>query len=447
MQIIRGYKTELDFTNEQVTLCKKHAGASRWAYNWGLRRRQEVYKAEGRSIWSMELHRELNVLKQTEVPWIYEVSKTAPQEALRDLDNAFRHFFRRCQLKKEGKWKGKLGYPRFKTKRTGLGSFRLTGAIHVYEAAVELPRLGRVRLKERGYLPTSGVKILSATVSEEAGRWFVSVQVEEEMPDSIAATGKPIGVDIGIKMLAQCSDGMAIANPKALRSELKRLKRLYRRLSRKAKGSKNRAKARLRLARKYARVAHVRHDALHKATSRLTRARLTPEERTARQQQLAATLPAPKARVEPRKGKRSHAAKRTEAPLLPERVAEQVKKKQLKRLLRQTTGADAILRPRVIVLEDLNVEGMKRNRNIALSISDVGLGEFRRQMTYKTLWQGETLRIADRWFPSTKKCSACGNVKEDMDLSERIYRCDNPECGLIMDRDLNAALNLVALAS
>ena len=83
---------------------------------------------------------------------------------------------------------------------------------------------------------------------------------------------------------------------------------------------------------------------------------------------------------------------------------------------------------------------------MALAISDVGLGEFRRQMTYKSVWQGETLHIADRWFPSTKKCSACGNVKEHIDLSERIYVCDNPECGLIMDRDLNAALNLVALA-
>jgi putative transposase len=123
-----------------------------------------------------------------------------------------------------------------------------------------------------------------------------------------------------------------------------------------------------------------------------------------------------------------------------------VKKKQLKRLLRQPTEADASLRPRVVVLEDLNVEGMKRNRKMALAISDVGLGEFRRQMTYKSVWQGETLHIADRWFPSTKKCSACGNVKEDMGLSERIYVCDNLECGLIMDRDLNAARNLVALA-
>ncbi len=108
------------------------------------------------------------------------------------------------------------------------------------------------------------------------------MQVEEEAPEPILATGEPIGVDTGIKTLAQCSDGMAIENPKALRKHLKQLRRLHRRLSRKAKGSKNRVKARKRLARKYARVRHVRHDALHKATSRLTRARLSPEERAER---------------------------------------------------------------------------------------------------------------------------------------------------------------------
>src|SRR5438552_2905210 len=95
----------------------------------GLRRKQEVYKQTGRSISAMELHRELNSLKQRDLPWMYDLSKCAPQEALRDLDNAFRHFFRRCRLKQEGKWKGKLGYPRFKSKKKGLGSFRLTGAI------------------------------------------------------------------------------------------------------------------------------------------------------------------------------------------------------------------------------------------------------------------------------------------------------------------------------
>jgi putative transposase len=338
VQVTRGYRTELDLNNKQITACKKHAGAARYTYNWGLKRKQE---------------------------------------ALRDLDVAFTNFFRRMQLKKEGKWKGPSGYPKFKTKRNGLGSFRLTGSIHVYEQAIDLPRLGRLRLKECGYVPTSGVNVLSATISEEAGRWFVSVQVEEEVPDPPAGTSESIGIDVGINRLAQCSDGRVVENPKALRSELKRLKRLHRRLSRK------------------------------------------------------------------RKGKRSGPV---DPPPLPENIARQVKEKRVKRLLRLAQISDASLRPAVAVLEDLNVDGMKRNRKLALSISDVGLGEFRRQMGYKTVWQGETLLLADRWFPSTKMCSRCGNVKEEMDLSERIYVCENPACGLVIDRDLNAALNLAALA-
>jgi transposase len=120
---------------------------------------------------------------------------------------------------------------------------------------------------------------------------------------------------------------------------------------------------------------------------------------------------------------------------------------QIKRLLRLAQVSDAVSRPAVVVLEDLNVDGMKRNRKLALAISDVGLGEFRRQMTYKTAWQEETLLTASRWFPSTKRCSRCGNVKEEMDLAERIYMCENPACGLVIDRDMNAALNLAALAS
>jgi len=154
-------------------------------------------------------------------------------------------------------------------------------------------------------------------------------------------------------------------------------------------------------------------------------------------------LPELKAKV---KAKRGRPSGHNEPPPLPENIARQVKAKQVKRLLRLAQVSDAHLRPTVVVLEDLYVAGMKRNRKLALSISDVGLGAFRRQMGYKTAWQGETLLLADRWFPSTKMCSRCGNVKEEMDLSERIYVCENPECGLVIDRDLNAALNLAALA-
>src|SRR5471030_353236 len=170
---LRAYKTQLDPNNVLRTQLLQHAGAKRWAYNWGLRRKIEEYEKTGKSPSATALHRELNRLKkapptQGGVPWMYEVSKCAPQEALRDLDLAFVNFFRRV---KEG---GKPGFPRFKSKKRGIGGFRLTGTLKVFERHIQLPRLGRIRLKERGYLPFDEptVHILSATVTESSGRWF-----------------------------------------------------------------------------------------------------------------------------------------------------------------------------------------------------------------------------------------------------------------------------------
>jgi putative transposase len=256
MKIIRGYKTELDLNDRQRTACAKHAGAARYAYNWGLRRKIDAYETTGKSPTAIDLHRELNALKKTELGWMYEVSKCAPQEALRNLDRAFAHFFRRVKLKKQGKLKGRVGFPRFKSRKAGLGSFRLTGSIHVFEDSIQLPRLGRLRLKERGYLPTSGVKILSATVSERAGRWFVSVQVEEEIVDPTPACGEPLGVDLGVKVLAMRSDGISYENPKALGKEQKKMRRLQRKLARQQKGSRNREKTRHRIARLHYRITN-----------------------------------------------------------------------------------------------------------------------------------------------------------------------------------------------
>jgi transposase len=247
MRVQRAYKTELDLNDQQVTACRQHAGAARWAYNWGLQVKQKRYQATKKSPTAIDLHRELNALKKTAVPWMYQVSKCAPQEALRNLDAAFAHFFRRCALKKQGKWNGTLGYPRFKTKKKRLGSFRLTDTIVVLDKAIVLPQLGRLRLKERRYLPTRGVQILSATVSEQAGHWYVSVQVEQEqaVPEN---TGPVVGIDLGIKSLATLSDGTVIPNPRHLKRRLKKLKRLQRAVSRRQKGSKNRKKAVKKLA-------------------------------------------------------------------------------------------------------------------------------------------------------------------------------------------------------
>jgi putative transposase len=340
-----------------------------------------AYKLSGKSPTAIDLHKELNPLKKTEFGWMYAVSKCAMQEALRDLDKAFAHFFRRVKLKKAGKLpKGeKVGYPRFKSKKKGLGSFRLTGAIRVMGKHVQLPRLGVLRLKESGYIPTSGVKILGATVSERAGHWFVSIQVEEEVPEPTPATGEPSGVDLGITSMAITSDGRKFVNPKALKSNTKRLIRLQRQLSRRKSGSKNREKARKLLARQHYRIANIRLDALHKATTAIC----------------AITKPDSE-------------------------------------------------RPSVVVLESLNVAGMMKNHKLALACADVGFYEFKRQVIYKAEFGGTQVLEADRFYPSSKKCCNCGNVKAELSLKERVYHCH--ECGYVIDRDLNAAINLQSLA-
>ena len=371
--IQRAYKMELALNNQQVTACKKHAGAARWAYNWGLQRKQASYRMMGKSPSAMDLHRELNALKKTDVPWMYEVSKCAPQEALRNLDTAFANFFRRCQFKKQGKLKGRMGYPKPKSRKHGLGSFRLTGTIVIFPDAIQLPRLGRLRVKERGYLPVQSAeaKILSATVSEQGGHWYVSVLVEHEYvaPTNI---GPFVGVDLGVKALATLSDGTVEPNPRVLKRQLKRLKRLQRAVSRKRKGSRNRCKAVQRLGRLHRKVAHQRANTLHQITSCLAKTKS------------------------------------------------------------------------VVVIEDLNVSGMLKNHHLAQAISEVGFYEFRRQLTYKAAWYGCRVIVANRWESTSKTCSTCGWVDDDLRLADRTFHC--AQCGQTLDRDLNAARNLAKLA-
>ncbi|GHO85742.1 RNA-guided endonuclease InsQ/TnpB family protein [Dictyobacter formicarum] len=378
--VVRGYQTELKLNNAQRTACLKHAGAARYAYNWGLRRYQEERAAGRKAPNAMSLHKELNALKQTELPWMYEVSKAAPQESLRDLEKAFRHFWKRCQRKKQGTFRGKLGFPRFKSKKRGIGSFRLTGAIHIGENWIQLPRLGTLRLKERGYLPTTAVNILSATVSERAGRWYVSVQLEEEHAEPGIALGETIGIDVGIKALATLSDGRVFPNPKALGSHLKQLKRRCRQHARKQQGSKNRQKAARKLARLHAHIANLRKDTLHQVTSLIV-AKTKPDQE----------------------------------------------------------------RPTCIVLEDLQVSGMVKNGKLSRAITDVGWSEFRRQLAYKAKQVGSLVYTVSRWEPSSKTCSWCGWIDEDLMLSDRLFHC--AECGYVIDRDLNAAINLALKAA
>ena len=233
MKVTRGYKTELRPNVKQAILLYQFAGVARFTYNYGLARKKEVYAESGKRISSIDLMKELTARKHSDLPWLNNVSKWVYQNALRDLDEGMNHFFRRVRERKSGKKKQqKLGFPVFKKKSQGIGSFRLDAPMYVQEDRIQLPKLGTMRLKERSYLPTYGVKVLSATIAEEAGRWYVAVLVEEEVPEMVPASGPPIGVDLGIATVATMSDGRKIDNPKALSANLKRLKRAHRHLSR-----------------------------------------------------------------------------------------------------------------------------------------------------------------------------------------------------------------------
>jgi len=367
MLVHRAYRYELDPNNQQRIGLFQGAGTARFAYNWGLEQRNRLYRekqGDERFTSAIDQHRELNRLKRTEFPWMYDVSKCAPQEALRDLEQAFKNFFRRLKNGDE-----EVGFPKFKRKGVH-DSFRLTGIIKFIGRTIQIPRLGKIRLKEKRESYHTG-RILSATVSRRADRWFVSVAVEEEIEVPMN-NGSAIGVDLGIKNLAVTSEEEIFPNPKALSSRLRKLKRLSRQLSRKKKGSKNREKAKLRLARLYLRIRNIRQDTLHKLTTHLTK---------------------------------NHSR---------------------------------------IVIEDLNVSGMMKNKRIARAIADVGFYEFRRQLEYKSSWYGSEVVVVDRFFPSSKRCSRCGHIKTELSLSERTYICE--ECGLVIDRDQNAANNLLAVS-
>jgi putative transposase len=349
-------------TQRQALL--RHAGAARWAWNWGLAVRTKAWRRRQQTLNAVALHRLLNRLKRTPwFAWLYEVSKCAPQEALRDLDRAYANFW-------EGRTAGRpVGFPRFKKRGRCPDRFRLTGAIRVTPKGVVLPRIGLVATKE----PTGKFRgrILSVTCKREADRWYAALTVEVDRPQSVPVTGPIVGVDRGLTTLAVCSDATRIPNPHALDRSLRTLRRRSRAVSRKQRGSRNRAKATLALARAHRKVRNQRTDALHKATTMLAKTKS------------------------------------------------------------------------VIVIEDLHVAGMVRNRRLARSIADASWAQFHRQLAHKAQWYGSRLVVADRWYPSSKTCSACRRVTQTLPLSQRTFRCAG--CGLELDRDLNAARNLAGL--
>jgi putative transposase len=379
----QAYKFALDPSPAQERALRSHAGAARFAWNWGLAKCKDRYDTERKWHSGAGLHKMWNAEKKADpdLAWWAENSKCAYQEAFRNLDRALGDFIK----SKKGDRKGrKVGFPAFKKRGKARDSFRFgAGVMRCDGSTVTLPRLGTLKTHEStvklaGKVEGGSARILSATVTRTAQRWFVSftVEVDRETP-SHARPGSVVGIDLGVKALLTAVDDLgrviAVAGPKPLRAAMRKLRKASRAHSRKVKGSANRRKSAAELARVHARVADVRGDALHKATTGLAR------------------------------------------------------------------------RHETVVVEDLNVTGMISNRRLARAVSDQGFGQARRMLGYKTEREGGRLVTASRWFPSSKTCSGCGSVKAKLTLSERIFTCD--ACGLAEDRDVNAARNLLKLAA
>jgi len=342
-------------------MLRRTFGCCRLVYNRALHARSEAWTQGKKSIGYCEQSKMLTSWKKTEeLSFLNEVSSVPLQQTLRHLQQAYSNFFA-----------NRAKYPRFKRRRHGGSAEYTRSAFRFRDGQIFLAKMkGPLAIRWSRPLP-EGADPSSVTVSlDPAGRWHVSILCEDPSIRPLPKTNSAVGVDVGLKNLATLSTGETIPNPRHDNRELRRKKLLSRRLARKQKGSKNREKARLKLARLHVRVADRRRDHLHKLSTRL------------------------------------------------------------------------VHENQVIVVEDLNVRGMVRNRSLARSISDAGWSELVRQLEYKCGWYGRTLVRVDRFYPSSKTCSACGLVRERLDLSTRRWRCEG--CGAYHDRDHNAAKNILA---
>lgn len=263
----KSYKIELAPNNKQKTRFYQCAGTARFIFNWGLFKISSAYSKDKTKITTFELSNQLTQLKKTkEYIWLKEISSWVPIYALQNLNSAFKNFFRNCKQNK----KGKKGFPKFKQKGKALNNFTVSDVFYGPKH-VKLPRIGKIRLKEHGYIPANS-KVVNATITEHAGRWFISMLINEPEPNFQGAKDKysQVGVDLGIKTLAVISDGQEFQSPKPLKKHTKKLKKLQRKHAR-CKGVKNREKARKKLAKCHYRVTCIRKDTLHKITTHLTK--------------------------------------------------------------------------------------------------------------------------------------------------------------------------------
>ena len=379
--LIKTLKIKLKPNNKQETKMFQFASAKRFAYNWAIAKEQENYKNGGKFIQDSVLRKEFTQLKKTdEYKWLYSISNNVTKQAIKDACLSYKRFF-----------KGYAKLPKFKSKKNDTPSFYVDNIkIKFSNTHVKLEnistskkknkaKLNWVRLCEKNKIPTD-CKYIDPHVVYDGMNWFICVGIE--YPDNTETPiNEGIGIDLGVKDLAICSDGNTYKNinkTQKIRKLEKRKRRLQRKISKKylinKKGgsyckTSNIIKSEKKLLKLNHRLTNIRNNYLHQVTSEIINRK-----------------------------------------------------------------------PMFITIEDLNVSGMMKNKHLSKAIQQQKLYEFRRQLEYKCKWNNIELRIVDRYFPSSKLCHECGSIKKDLKLSDRVYVCK--ECGNIIDRDYQASLNL-----
>ena len=369
--------------NKQKTKLFQYANTARFAYNWALGREQENYKNGGKFISDGDLRKEFTQLKKTEeYAWLNEIDCDVPKQAIKDACEAYRDFF-----------KGYTKFPRFKSKKHSVPKFYQDNVkIKFTDTHVKLmlvagkgkatskrnQKFCRIRLAEHGRIPTD-CKYCNPRIKYDGLNWYITVGIEYEDSTTLLSN-EGIGIDLGIKDSAICSDWNTYKNINKLQ-KIKKLEKRKRRLQR----SISRKYEKNKKGGSYCKTSNIikREKELLKLNHRLTNIR--------------------------------------------------------QNYLHQTTSEIIKREPSFICIEDLNVKGMMKNRHLSKAVQQQCFGEFRRQIEYKSAWNNIPVIIADRFFPSSKLCSCCGNIKKDLKLSDRIYKC---ECGNVIDRDYQASLNL-----
>lgn len=357
--MLLGFKTKIQLNKQKRLLLAQHAGVVRHAWNQGLALCQQVLihnklnpDDKIKFPTAIDLHKWLVASIKSTYPWYYEVSKCAPQYALRYLSDAFKSFFKKSK-----------GFPNFKKKGIH-DSFNVDGAIHIDHRKVKVPVIGWIKIYE--LLPV-GYRPKSVTISKQADQWFVSWKIEVET-SQILKKKEFLGVNLGINHLATLLTGEVFDGAKSYKKHQTKLAIMQYLNRHKQVASSNYIKSKIKIVRLHQKIANIRKDTLHKITTYISK---------------------------------NYA---------------------------------------VIGIEDLNVSGLLANGKLAASIADMGFYEFRRQLEYKTQLYSSKLVIVDRFYPSSKTCSSCGEKKLSLSLSQRLFHCNT--CRFECDRDINAAINL-----